>query len=97
MFYNEGCLRPILMVTLTTVLSMVPMIFFTDSGMSMMKEMAYIIIGGLCASTVLTLFLMPPFYLLIRGERADGSKRKKRIKLCKDCTAIKIFCDYIRT
>lgn len=76
-------LRPILMTTLTTVLSMVPMIFSTDSGMSMMKEMAYIIIGGLCASTVLTLFLMPPFYLLIRGERADGSKRKKRIKLRK--------------
>lgn len=69
-------LRPILMTTLTTVLSMVPMIFSTDSGMSMMKEMAYIIIGGLSASTVLTLFLMPPFYLIIRGERADGSKRK---------------------
>ncbi len=76
-------LRPILMTSLTTVLSMVPMLFSTDSGMSMMKEMAYIIIGGLCASTILTMFLMPPFYLLIRGERVDGSKRGKKFKLFK--------------
>ena len=34
-------LRPILMTTLTTIISMVPMIFSTDSGMSMMKDMAY--------------------------------------------------------
>lgn len=68
-------LRPILMTTLTTVLSMAPMLFSSDSGMGMMKEMAYIIIGGLIASTLLTLFLMPSFYLLIRGENADGTKR----------------------
>ena len=70
-------LRPILMTTLTTIISMVPMIFSRDSGMSMMKDMAYIIIGGLLASTVLAMFLMPAFYLIIRGEQVDGSKRKK--------------------
>ena len=69
-------LRPILMTTLTTIISMVPMIFSTDSGMSMMKDMAYIIIGGLVASTVLAMFLMPAFYLLIRRENPDGTKRK---------------------
>ena len=69
-------LRPILMTTLTTIISMVPMIFSTDSGMSMMKDMAYIIIGGLVASTVLAMFLMPAFYLLIRRENTDGTKRK---------------------
>ena len=35
-------LRPILMTTLTTIISMVPMIFSNDSGMSMMKDMAYV-------------------------------------------------------
>ena len=69
-------LRPILMTTLTTVISMVPMLFSSDSGMGMMKEMAYIIIGGLVASTILAMFLMPAFYLLIRGENVDGSKKK---------------------
>lgn len=64
-------LRPILMTTLTTMISMVPMLFSSDSSMGMMKEMAYIIIGGLAASTILAMFLMPPFYLLIRRERAE--------------------------
>lgn len=62
-------LRPILMTTLTTVLSMVPMIISGDSGMAMMKGMGYVIIGGLCASTVLAMFLMPSFYLLITPKR----------------------------
>lgn len=69
-------LRPILMTTLTTVISMVPLLFSSDSGMGMMKEMAWIIVGGLCASTVLTLFLMPSFYLLIRGENPDGTRKQ---------------------
>lgn len=68
-------LRPILMTTLTTVLSMVPLILTTNGGMSMMREMGFVIIGGLVASTILTMFLMPPFYLLIRGEKLDGTRK----------------------
>ena len=54
---------------------MVPMIFSNDSGMSMMKDMAYVMVGGLIASTLLAMFLMPAFYLLIRRENLDGTKR----------------------
>ena len=73
-------LRPILMTSLTTILSMVPMILSNDSGVGMMKEMGLVIVGGLVASTVLALFMMPSFYLLIRGERADGTKVRLRRK-----------------
>jgi len=73
-------LRPILMTTLTTVISMLPMLFSTNSGMGMMKDMALIIIGGLIASTILAMFLMPAFYLLIRRENTDGTKRGRRRK-----------------
>jgi len=73
-------LRPILMTTLTTVISMVPMLFSTDSGMNMMKGMAVVIVGGLVASTVLTMFMMPPFYLLIRGENINGEKKRRHRK-----------------
>ena len=73
-------LRPILMTTLTTVISMVPMLFSSNSGMGMMKDMSFIIIGGLIASTILAMFLMPAFYLLIRGETVDGAKRGRRRK-----------------
>lgn len=73
-------LRPILMTTLTTIASMLPMIFSSGSGMGMTKDMAYIVIGGLVASTILAVFLMPAFYLLIRGEKLDGSKKRGRKK-----------------
>lgn len=73
-------LRPILMTTLTTIISMIPMIFTTSPNLVMMKEMSYIVIGGLIASTALAMFLVPPFYLLMRGERVDGSKRPPLFK-----------------
>ena len=72
-------LRPILMTTLTTVLSMIPLVLTTNGGMSMMREMGFVIVGGLVASTILTLFLMHPFYLLIRRENLDGTKKRKLI------------------
>lgn len=73
-------LRPILMTTLTTIISMVPMMFSTDSGMGMMKDMAYVMVGGLVASTILAMFLMPAFYLLIRRENLDGTKKGRKHK-----------------
>lgn len=74
-------LRPILMTTLTTIISMLPMLFSNDSGMGMMKDMGYIMIGGLVASTVLAMFLMPAFYLVIRRERFDGTKKGKKVAI----------------
>ncbi len=38
--------------------------------------MAYVMVGGLIVSTILAMFLMPAFYLLIRRENLDGTKRK---------------------
>ena len=64
-------LRPILMTTLTTILSMLPMLLTTDPTMEMMSGMAMVIIGGLLASTVLAMFVMPAFYMLL-------TRRKKR-------------------
>lgn len=59
-------LRPILMTTLTTILSMMPMGMALGGGNAvMMQGMALVIIGGLIASTVLTLILIPTFYLIL--------------------------------
>ncbi len=73
-------LRPILMTTLTTVISMIPMAMGLGSGTEMMSGMAIIIIGGLVASTVLILVLMPVFYLLVYG-RSKKERRERRRKL----------------
>ena len=69
-------LRPILMTTLTTILSMVPMALGIGDGGVLMQGMALIIIGGLVASTILILILLPSFYLIIY----DGKRKKKQSK-----------------
>ncbi|MCM1044320.1 MAG: efflux RND transporter permease subunit [Candidatus Gastranaerophilales bacterium] len=72
-------LRPILMTTLTTILSMVPMGLGLGGGNTrMMQGMALVIIGGLIASTLLTLILIPTFYLILdKRERRERRARKK--------------------
>ena len=72
-------LRPILMTTLTTVISMIPMAMGIGSGTEMMSGMAIIIIGGLVASTLLILLLMPVFYLIVYG-RSKKERRERRQK-----------------
>ena len=53
--------------------------------MSMMKDMAYVMVGGLIASTLLAMFLMPAFYLLIRRENLDGTKRAAAKAAARTC------------
>lgn len=69
---GKSRLRPILMTTLTTILSMVPMALGIGSNGQLMQGMAMVIVGGLVASTLLTLILLPTFYLIIR-------KRPKKV------------------
>ncbi|MGL5437355.1 MAG: efflux RND transporter permease subunit, partial [Lachnospiraceae bacterium] len=62
-------LRPILMTTLTTVLSMVPMAMaYGDSGQSM-QGLALVDVGGLVASTVLALLMLPVYYSVMNWKR----------------------------
>lgn len=72
-------LRPILMTTLTTILSMLPMIFTKNENAAMMKGMSLIIIGGLITSTLLILLLLPSFYLLMSKQgRKEAKERRKQ-------------------
>lgn len=80
-------LRPILMTTLTTILAMVPMAFFSEN--KMMQGMAMVIIGGLVASTLLCLLMMPTFYLLLSKDRKDRKKKRKKIKFRKKRNDVK--------
>jgi HAE1 family hydrophobic/amphiphilic exporter-1 len=73
-------LRPILMTTLTTILSMVPMFFSTNENAQMMRGMAAIIIGGLITSTLLILLLLPSFYLLMSKQGRAEARERKRLK-----------------
>jgi hydrophobic/amphiphilic exporter-1 (mainly G- bacteria), HAE1 family len=57
--------RPIFMTTITTVLGLLPMALDKSDSAVLWSPMAITVIGGLFISTILTLFIVPAFYLLI--------------------------------
>ncbi len=71
-------LRPILMTTLTTILAMIPVALGMGINTEILKGMAIVIIGGLTTSTILILFLLPTFYLII--GRKENSKLGEEAK-----------------
>jgi HAE1 family hydrophobic/amphiphilic exporter-1 len=58
-------LRPILMTTSTTVLGLLPMAFGLGEGSELRTPMALTVIGGLVASTMLTLLVIPAVYAVL--------------------------------
>ncbi|MGM0745453.1 MAG: efflux RND transporter permease subunit, partial [Bacteroidota bacterium] len=56
-------LRPILMTTLTTVLGLLPLSFGFGAGGEIQAALARVVIGGLTASTLITLVLIPVVYI----------------------------------
>ena len=56
-------LRPILMTTLTTVLGLFPLALGLGAGGSFQAALARVVIGGLLASTFITLVLIPTLYV----------------------------------
>ena len=56
-------LRPILMTTLTTVLGLMPLALGWGVGASLQASLARVVVGGLTASTLVTLLLIPTVYV----------------------------------
>jgi hydrophobic/amphiphilic exporter-1 (mainly G- bacteria), HAE1 family len=58
-------LRPILLTTMTTVLGLLPLSFGFGAGGEIQAALARVVIGGLTASTLITLVLIPVVYVTI--------------------------------
>jgi HAE1 family hydrophobic/amphiphilic exporter-1 len=56
-------LRPILMTTLTTILGLLPLALAIGAGAEIQASLARVVIGGLAASTLITLVLIPVVYV----------------------------------
>ena len=68
----EACkvrLRPILMTSLATLLALAPMALGLEAGSEQYAPLARAMIGGLGASLILTVFLVPAVYLVIHGKK----------------------------
>jgi HAE1 family hydrophobic/amphiphilic exporter-1 len=71
-------LRPILMTTLATILGLVPMSLGIGEGAELQAPLARVVIGGLTASTLITLVFVPTVYTIFeegwRGLRSGTPK-----------------------
>ncbi len=73
----QGCtvrLRPVLITAFTTIMGMLPMAMSTSQGSEMRAPMAIAVVGGLVATTFLTLFVIPIIYSLF--DRVSFKEKK---------------------
>ncbi len=73
---REACrvrMRPVLITSLATLVGLLPMAAKFGTGSEAYAPLALAIIGGLTASFVLTIFIVPAAYLLVYGKSATPS------------------------
>ncbi|QDT98367.1 efflux RND transporter permease subunit [Gimesia aquarii] len=71
--------RPILMTTLTTVLAMIPIALGWGEGGELQAPMARVVVGGLCAGTIITLLAIPLIYQTCTGSVTKEAKEKHQV------------------
>ena len=71
---GERRLRPILMTTLTTVLGLAPLAIGVGAGAEIQAALARVVLGGIIASTLVTLVFIPVVYV---GCHQYLARRKK--------------------
>lgn len=55
------------MTTLTTILGLLPLSMGLGAGAEIQASLARVVIGGLAASTLITLVLIPTLYVIVAG------------------------------
>ncbi len=73
-------LRPVLLTALVASLGFLPMAISHGSGAEVQKPLATVVIGGLITATILTLFVLPIFYLFTERNATKPKKTKKMKK-----------------
>ena len=84
-------LRPILMSTLTTVISLAPMAFFPGEGSSMMQPISLTVFGGMTFGSFMTLFLMPAIYCIVNSRRMKRAQKRAAKKAEADQRKIEAY------
>ncbi|HHG85784.1 MAG TPA: efflux RND transporter permease subunit [Bacteroidetes bacterium] len=73
---GKGRMRPILMTTLSMVIGMLPIALASGTASEWKNGLAWVIIGGLLSSLILTVFLVPVVYAVVDSIKEKFSGRK---------------------
>ncbi len=73
-------LRPVIMTAAVASLGFLPMALSTSAGAEVQKPLATVVIGGLISATLLTLLVLPVFYVIFSGGKIKRRKSRIRVK-----------------
>ncbi len=73
---GKGRMRPILMTTLSMIVGMLPIALATGTAAEWKNGLAWVIIGGLSSSLLLTVFLVPLVYYLVDSLKERFQNKK---------------------
>ncbi len=80
-------LRPVLMTTITTVLGMFPLALGIGQGSEFLQPLGIVVFSGLSLATLLTLFIIPCFYVMLhnffhwnRGKKRSLAQAPKKLE-----------------
>ncbi|MBW4472846.1 MAG: efflux RND transporter permease subunit [Stenomitos rutilans HA7619-LM2] len=63
---SQERLRPILMTAIATIVGAIPLFVATGAGAAARQSLGTAIVGGMCVATVLSLFVVPILYIVIK-------------------------------
>jgi multidrug efflux pump subunit AcrB len=70
-------LRPIVMTTVAIIMPAIPAILGLGPGTETRSPMAAVVLGGLIASTILSLLVVPAFYVVTDRMKARRAEAKE--------------------
>ncbi len=65
-------LRPVLMTAVATIAGLLPIMVGQEPGSEMMSRIAAPVIGGLATSVILTLFVIPGVFYIVKQKQSPG-------------------------
>jgi len=74
-------LRPVIMTAAAASLGFLPMALSTSAGAEVQKPLATVVIGGLITATLLTLIILPVFYILFSTHSFRALFKRKSAKV----------------
>ena len=70
----ESRMRPILMTAIASLAGFLPLVVATTAGANSQQSLGTVIFGGLLVATVLSLGVVPPFYVAIKNLETRSAK-----------------------
>ena len=70
-------LRPILMTAIATTAGSIPLLLATGAGAAARQSLGTAIVGGMCVATVLSLFVIPVLYIVLKSAAARFRRSRR--------------------